>query len=230
MRLKIPRVLRPLKPMSMMVRSQSIRSKQVRDYTFYNGRVAAAWLKENGATASKEQLIKMCTVAFPQAIDKCLEETARMRTEGVVQARQEDVVVQKVFGGSIGQDAVKVSRGFHDKLGLTGVVLTKLDGDARGGAALSVKTVTGAPVKFVGTGEKFDAFEEFRPERAAGRILGMGDVVSLVERAQEQVNEEDAAEAAEKLAKGQFTLDDFLKQMRALRRIPEVVRITRSKD
>jgi signal recognition particle subunit SRP54 len=100
-----------------------------------------------------------------------------------------------------------------------GIVLTKFDSDTRGGAALSVKTVTGAPVKFVGTGEKFDALEEFHPDRVAGRILGMGDVVSLVERAQQNVNEEEAAEAAEKMAKGQFTLDDFLKQMRMIRRM-----------
>ena len=124
-----------------------------------------------------------------------------------------------VVDAMTGQDAVQSAKAFHARMKVDGIVLTKFDSDTRGGAALSVKTVTGAPVKFVGTGEKFDALEEFHPERAAGRILGMGDVVSLVERAQQEVNEEEAAEAAEKLAKGQFTLDDFLKQMKMIRRM-----------
>jgi signal recognition particle subunit SRP54 len=104
-------------------------------------------------------------------------------------------------------------------MNVDGIVLSKFDSDTRGGAALSVKTVTGAPIKFVGTGERFDALEEFHPERVAGRILGMGDVVSLVERAKTEVSEAEAEEAAEKMAKGQFTLQDFLKQMRAIRRM-----------
>jgi signal recognition particle subunit SRP54 len=124
-----------------------------------------------------------------------------------------------VVDAMTGQDAVQSAKAFHARMKVDGIVLTKFDSDTRGGAALSVKTVTGAPVKFVGTGERFDALEEFHPERVAGRILGMGDVVSLVERAQEQVNEEEAAAAAEKLAKGQFSLEDFLKQMRMIRRM-----------
>ena len=124
-----------------------------------------------------------------------------------------------VVDAMTGQDAVQSAKAFHARMKVDGIVLTKFDSDTRGGAALSVKTVTGAPVKFVGTGEKFDALEEFHPERVAGRILGMGDVVSLVERAQEQVNEEEAAAAAEKMAKGQFSLEDFLKQMRMIRRM-----------
>jgi len=124
-----------------------------------------------------------------------------------------------VVDAMTGQDAVQSAKAFHARMNVDGIVLTKFDSDTRGGAALSVKTVTGAPVKFIGTGEKFDALEEFHPERVAGRILGMGDVVSLVERAQEQVNEEEAAAAADKLAKGQFTLDDFLKQMKMIRRM-----------
>jgi signal recognition particle subunit SRP54 len=124
-----------------------------------------------------------------------------------------------VVDAMTGQDAVLSAKAFHARMKVDGIVLTKFDSDTRGGAALSVKSVTGAPVKFVGTGEKFDALEEFHPERVAGRILGMGDVVSLVERAQQEVNEEEANEAAEKLAKGQFTLDDFLKQMKMIRRM-----------
>jgi signal recognition particle subunit SRP54 len=101
-----------------------------------------------------------------------------------------------VVDAMTGQDAVLSAKAFHARMKVDGIVLTKFDSDTRGGAALSVKSVTGAPVKFVGTGEKFDALEEFHPERVAGRILGMGDVVSLVERAQQEVNEEEANEAA----------------------------------
>jgi signal recognition particle subunit SRP54 len=99
------------------------------------------------------------------------------------------------------------------------VILTKFDSDTRGGAALSVKEVTGAPIKFIGVGEKFDALEEFFPERMAGRILGMGDVVSLVEKAQEEVSEEEAQKIADKMAEGKLTMDDFLKQLRSIRRM-----------
>ncbi len=124
-----------------------------------------------------------------------------------------------VVDAMIGQDAVNSAREFHKRLAIDGVILTKFDSDTRGGAALSVKEVTGAPIKFIGTGEKFDALEEFHAERMAGRILGMGDVVSLVEKAQQEVSEEEAEELAQKMAKGQFTMDDFLKQLRSVRRM-----------
>ena len=112
-----------------------------------------------------------------------------------------------------GQDAVRSAEGFNSALELTGVILTKLDGDARGGAALSLKAITGKPIKFVGVGEKLDKLEEFAPERMAGRILGMGDVASLVELAQEQVDAEEQERMREKMAEGQFTLDDMLNQL-----------------
>ena len=118
-----------------------------------------------------------------------------------------------------GQDAVNSAKEFNDKLELDGVILTKLDGDARGGAALSVKAVTGKPIKFVGLGEKLDKLEEFHPDRMAGRILGMGDVVSLVEKAQEQFSAEEAQKMQEKLAKGSLTFDDFLKQMQSMKKM-----------
>ena len=124
-----------------------------------------------------------------------------------------------VVDAMTGQDAVNSAKAFHDRLAVDGVVLTKFDSDTRGGAALSVKRVTGAPIRFVGVGEKFDALEEFHAERIAGRILGMGDVVSLVERAQQEVSEADAERLAEKMAKGKLTMDDFLAQMRSLRRM-----------
>lgn len=118
-----------------------------------------------------------------------------------------------------GQDAVNSAKEFNEKLELDGVILTKLDGDARGGAALSVKAVTGKPIKFIGVGEKLDNLEEFHPERMASRILGMGDVVSLVEKAQEQFSQEEAIKMQEKMAKGSFTFDDFLKQMQAMKKM-----------
>jgi signal recognition particle subunit SRP54 len=127
-----------------------------------------------------------------------------------------------VIDAMIGQDAVKTSRAFHDRLGLTGVVLTKLDGDARGGAALSVKEVTGAPVRFVGLGEQLDKFEEFRADGMASRVLGMGDVVGLMKDFEGVVDEKDAAEKAMRMLEGQFTLDDFLEQVRMIQKMGSI--------
>jgi signal recognition particle subunit SRP54 len=118
-----------------------------------------------------------------------------------------------------GQDAVNVARSFSDQVPLTGVVLTRMDGDARGGAALSMRAVTGRPIKFVGTGEKLDGLEPFHPSRVAGRILGMGDVVSLVERAAETIQVEEAEALAAKMAKGQFDLNDMRSQLAQMRRM-----------
>jgi len=118
-----------------------------------------------------------------------------------------------------GQDAVNSAKEFNDRLELDGVILTKFDSDARGGAALSVKAVTGKPIKFVGVGEKLDALEEFHPDRMAGRILGMGDILTLVEKAQAQVDAEQAAKLQAKMAKGALTLEDFLAQMRQMRKM-----------
>ena len=112
-----------------------------------------------------------------------------------------------------GQDAVNAAEGFNNKLGIDGIVMTKMDGDSRGGAALSAKKVTGKPVKFIGMGEKFDALEPFHPERMASRILGMGDMLSLIEKAQESYDEEKAAKLEKKIRKNEFTLEDFLDQM-----------------
>ena len=118
-----------------------------------------------------------------------------------------------------GQDAVNSAKEFNERLELDGVILTKLDGDARGGAALSVKAVTGKPIKFIGVGEKLDKLEEFHPDRMAGRILGMGDVVTFVERAQQQFETEEALKMQNKMVKGSFDFDDFLKQMQAVKKM-----------
>ncbi|MGP1574587.1 signal recognition particle protein [Selenomonas sp.] len=124
-----------------------------------------------------------------------------------------------VVDAMTGQDAVNVAESFHAGLGLDGVVLTKLDGDARGGAALSVKAVTGCPIKFVGMGEKLEALEPFHPDRMASRILGMGDVLSLIEKAQATFDAEEAKKMEKKLRKAEFTLDDFLAQMQKVRKL-----------
>lgn len=118
-----------------------------------------------------------------------------------------------------GQDAVTSAKAFDSQLALDGVILTKLDGDARGGAALSVKAVTGKPIKFIGVGEKLDKLEEFHPDRMAGRILGMGDVVSLVEKARDTIDAAEAEKMQEKLLKAEFTFDDFLKQLGQIRKM-----------
>src|SRR6266550_2577303 len=124
-----------------------------------------------------------------------------------------------VLDAATGQEAVNVATHFDQALNITGSILTRLDGDARGGAALSMKAVTGKPIKFVGVGEKLDEFEPFHPERMASRILGMGDVVSLVEKAAEAVDLDDAKRMEEKMRKGQFTLEDFLDQLRQMKKL-----------
>ena len=124
-----------------------------------------------------------------------------------------------VADGALGQEAVNVAKAFHDALNVTGIILTKLDGDARGGGALSMKAVTGVRIKFVGTGEKLGDFDEFYPERLASRILGMGDVVSLVEKAQEAFDEKEAEKLGESLRKGDLNLEDFLAQLKQIKKL-----------
>ncbi len=124
-----------------------------------------------------------------------------------------------VVDAMTGQDAVNVAESFHNQLGLTGVVLTKLDGDTRGGAALSVRAVTGCPIKFAGLGEKIDALEPFHPERMASRILGMGDMLTLIEKAQASIDKEKAADLERKMRQAEFTFEDFLEQMEQVRKM-----------
>jgi signal recognition particle subunit SRP54 len=127
-----------------------------------------------------------------------------------------------VADGALGQEAVNVAKAFHEALKLTGLILTKLDGDARGGAALSIKSITGVPIKFVGTGEKTSEFDVFYPDRLASRILGMGDVVSLVEKAAEVIDQKEAEKMAEKMRKADFTLEDFLAQMQQIKKLGSI--------
>jgi len=129
------------------------------------------------------------------------------------------VEVLFVADAMTGQEAVNVAKVFHEKVALTGVVLTKMDSDARGGAALSIRHATGVPIKFVSTGEKMNELEPFHPDRLAGRILDMGDVVTLVEKAQEAINEDEAMGMMKNLERGRFTISDFVKQMETLNRL-----------
>jgi signal recognition particle subunit SRP54 len=142
-----------------------------------------------------------------------IEEVKRLRER----VQPDEVIL--VADGALGQEAVNVAKAFHDALSLTGLILTKMDGDARGGAALSIKSVTGVPIKFVGTGEKTADFEVFHPDRLASRILGMGDVVSLVEKAQENIDQKEAERMAEKMRKADFNLEDFLSQMQQVKKM-----------
>src|ERR1019366_7781625 len=148
-----------------------------------------------------------------QIDEDLIEEVRRLGAE----VKPDEVLL--VVDGALGQEAVNVAKAFHDALQLTGLVLTKLDGDARGGAALSIKAITGTPIKFVGTGEKTDDFDAFYPERLASRILGMGDVVSLVEKAKESIDEGEAERMAEKMRKADFNLEDFLAQIQQVKKM-----------
>ncbi len=142
-----------------------------------------------------------------------------------IQERVHPVETLLVADAMTGQEAVNIAQGFHERVGLTGLVLTKVDGDARGGAAISMRAVTGIPIKFLGTGEKVNALESFHPERLASRILGMGDMLTLIERAESAFDADEAARMEKKLRKGEFTLEDFLKQLRQVRQMGPISEI-----
>jgi len=167
----------------------------------------------DAALAATADCIIFDTAGRLQIDHDLIEEVKNLR------ARVQPDEVLLVADGALGQEAVNVAKTFHDALQLTGLVLTKMDGDARGGAALSIKSITGVPIKFIGTGEKTDAFDTFYPDRLASRILGMGDVVSLVEKAQEHIDQKDAEKMAEKLRKADFNLEDFLAQMQQVKKM-----------
>lgn len=151
--------------------------------------------------------------------DDLMDELLRMKE------RVRPTEIYLVADGMTGQDAVRVAKEFDDRLEIDGIVLTKLDGDARGGAALSIRAVTGKPIKFVGAGEKLADLEEFLPDRMASRILGMGDIVTLVEKAEALIGQEEARKLEEKIKREEFTFDDFLDQLRQMRRLGSVEQI-----
>lgn len=175
--------------------------------------------------AIKEAERKGCNVLIVdtagrlQIDEELMEELVRLK--GAIKPHEILLVVDALTG----QDAVNAAEGFNDRLGIDGIIMTKMDGDSRGGAALSAKKVTGRPVKFVGTGEKFDALEPFHPERMASRILGMGDMLTLIEKAQEDYDEQKAQDLERRLRKNQFTLEDFLEQMGQIRKMGGVAKL-----
>ena len=173
--------------------------------------VAAAGLVEAKALGRD---VVICDTAGRLAIDTELMEEVRQISEAI-----NPTYTFLVVDAMTGQDAVTVAQSFHETLELDGVILTKLDGDARGGAALSVKEVVGRPIAFASTGEKLEDFDQFHPDRLAQRILGMGDVMTLIEKAEEVFEQDEAEEAAKKLMEGQFTLDDFLQQMQQIKKM-----------
>jgi len=172
-------------------------------------KLAKAALKEAASTGRDAIIID--TAGRLQIDDSLMKELAAVR-----KAAEPDEILL-VVDAMTGQDAVNVADGFQRQIGLTGVVLSKLDGDARGGAAISVREVTGAPVKFAGVGEALDDLEAFHPERMASRILGMGDVLTLIEKAETAFDEDRAEETARRMQKGEFTLEDFLEQFEAVK-------------
>jgi signal recognition particle subunit SRP54 len=173
--------------------------------------IAKAGVK--AAVADMRDVVLVDTAGRLHVDEAMMDEAARIRDA----VRPDQVLM--VIDAMTGQDAVTAATAFAERVDFDGVIVTKLDGDARGGAALSVRAVTGRPIKFVGVGEKLDALEPFHPDRMAQRILGMGDVVSLIERAQETVAAEDAAELEKRLRSSDFTLDDFLSQLQQVRKM-----------
>jgi len=175
--------------------------------------------------------VKVCKAAVQQAkkqgADTVILDTAgRLHVDeelmgqlGRIDKQCHPQQVYLVVDGMTGQDAVNSAKAFNEALELDGVIMTKLDGDARGGAVISVKQVTGVPVKFIGTGEHLDALEEFHPDRMAGRILGQGDIMSLVEKAQREFDQDEMLEQEERMKRGEFTLDDFKKQMMQIKKL-----------
>jgi signal recognition particle subunit SRP54 len=172
----------------------------------------AGWALEQATRDGKDVLI-VDTSGRLHVDEALMEELARIKK------RVKPHVVLLVVDAMTGQDAVNVAEQFAEVAQFDGVVLTKLDGDARGGAALSVKAVTGKPIMFASTGEKLGDFERFHPDRMAQRILGMGDVLSFIEKAEQTVEEDEAKELERKLRKNEFTLEDFLKQLKTIRRM-----------
>ncbi|HYP56647.1 MAG TPA: signal recognition particle protein [Solirubrobacterales bacterium] len=172
----------------------------------------AAWALDRARQEGRDVLI-VDTAGRLHIDEQLMDELARIRKK----TRPHDVLL--VVDAMTGQDAVGVAESFAEAAEFDGVVMTKLDGDARGGAALSVKAVTGKPILFASTGEKLDAFERFHPDRMSSRILGMGDVLSLIEKAEQQVDEQQAEDLQKKLESDSFTLEDFLQQMRQVRKM-----------
>jgi signal recognition particle subunit SRP54 len=164
-------------------------------------------------------VVLLDTAGRLQIDDEMMDELVAIRE------RTQPAEILLVADAMTGQEAVRIAEGFNQRVGLTGLILTKVDGDARGGAAISMRAVTGVPIKFMGTGEKLDGLEPFHPDRLASRILGMGDMLTLIERAEELFDEREAERLQRKLLKNQFTLEDFLKQLQQIKRMGSIGQI-----
>jgi signal recognition particle subunit SRP54 len=165
------------------------------------------------------------TVAILDTAGRLQIDDEMMHELETIRDRTQPAEVLLVADAMTGQEAVRIAEGFNQQVGLTGLILTKVDGDARGGAAISMRAVTGVPIKFIGTGEKVDALETFYPDRLASRILGMGDVLTLIERAEQEFDEEEARRLQRKMMRNEFTLDDFLKQLQKVKRMGSIGQI-----
>lgn len=174
---------------------------------------------EIAKNAIKEAKSKGCNVVLIDTAGRLAVDEEMMTEIALLKKEVQPDEILFVVDAMTGQDAVNTAKAFNDRLDFDGVILTKLDGDTRGGAALTIKTVVNKPIKFVGTGEKMEALDVFYPQRMADRILGMGDIVSLVEKAQEQYNEEEARKLQKKIAKNQFDFDDFLSQIQQIKKM-----------
>ncbi|MBW7885591.1 MAG: signal recognition particle protein [Caldilineaceae bacterium] len=182
----------------------------------------ASTIAKNAVKQAREKAyttVLVDTAGRLQIDDALMQELEQVR----MVTRPADILL--VVDAMTGQEAVNVAEGFNSRVPLTGLIMTKIDGDARGGAALSVREVTGVPIKFLGTGEKLPDLEPFDPERLAGRILGMGDVLTLIERAQEHINEADALAMERRLSEGQFDFEDFLDQLKQIKRLGPITDI-----
>jgi len=171
------------------------------------------------ANALKRARESAYTVVLMDTAGRLHVDDDMMRELEQIKARTSPQEVLLVTDAMTGQDAVRVADEFHGRLGLTGLILTKVDGDARGGAAISMRAVTGVPIKYLGVGEKTDALEDFHPDRLASRILGMGDVLTLIEKAQTTLDQEQAMGMAQKLVKGEFDLEDFMGQLQQIKKL-----------
>lgn len=165
------------------------------------------------------------TVVILDTAGRLQIDDALMNELQAIKARTEPAEILLVADAMTGQEAVRIAEGFNERVKLTGLILTKVDGDARGGAAISMREVTGVPIKFLATGEKLDGFEIFHPDRLASRILGMGDMLSLIEQAEDLYDEQEAERLQRKLMKNQFTLEDFLSQMQKIKRMGSIGKI-----
>lgn len=222
---KLARTLREKGRFPVMVAADTYRPAAITQLEVLGRQLDIPVYSERGKAAPPEICVHGVQAAKSRGADVVLLDTAgRLQIDDTmmeelvaIRERVHPVEILLVADAMTGQEAVNIAQGFHDRVGLTGLILTKVDGDARGGAAISMRAVTGVPIKFLGTGEKLGALELFQPDRMASRILGMGDVLTLIEKAEEAFDAQEAARMEQKLREGDFDLEDFLKQLRQVR-------------